>query len=100
MPGLFVVPVQKAAIKDEGLAHDEVRLAQPADPSFGSPVHAMHEALARLDESQGMPECREGTESRDARWPGWTRLAAPVVLSAGLWAAIYLFVSRLITSVM
>lgn len=100
LPGLFAVPVQRTATKDEEGASDDLRLAQSDDPFVRSPVHAMHEALSRLDESPDQPQVPGSSDSHDAGTPGWVRLAAPVILSALLWAAIYVFVSRLITSVM
>lgn len=56
------------------------RLAGEADRFVASPVHRLQSGLAVLEELEQRAD--------DDRYPGWFRLAFPIVSSAALWAAI------------
>jgi hypothetical protein len=57
------------------------RLAADHDAFVASPVHGMHENLWAFAENP--PETPAGL------YPGWIRLAVPLVASGGLWVVIF-----------
>jgi hypothetical protein len=57
------------------------RLAADHDAFVVSPVHAMHDNLWALTE--------DAPEDPVALYPGWFRLAFPLLASGGLWVMIF-----------
>lgn len=76
------MPLRKFRYQPEADDHAgaTLRLAADHDAVIVSPVHAMQQSLMALAENQPEPEITP--------YPGWFRVALPLVGSVSLWLAI------------
>lgn len=65
----------------------EPRLASGEEVPVESPVHALYQELARIDEVAGEIDLPE------PKAPGWVRLTLPLALSFMLWISIWRLVA-------